>query len=111
MYTKSEGKPCNYILFVAFCELFLTLRFHLEPNANIIHQFLETKILRKIKYGPVNLHQSCRNLVHWVPRVTSYNPTNLDMTWFFSAAKGWGSKYPILDMVSALLDEGEGPPT
>jgi hypothetical protein len=36
---------------------------------------------------------------------------NLDTAQFTPAANSWGTKYPVSDMVPALLAEGEGPPT
>jgi hypothetical protein len=37
--------------------------------------------------------------------------TNLNMAMFPPAANGWGTKYPVPDMIPPLLAEGGGPPT
>jgi hypothetical protein len=44
-----------------------------------------------------------------VPPVTTQ--TNLDTVSFPPAAKGWGTKYTILNLVPPLMAEEEGSPT
>jgi hypothetical protein len=50
-------------------------------------------------------------LVPRVPQAAGYSPNNLNTTWFPPTANGWGTKYPVPDMVLSLLAEEEGPPT
>jgi hypothetical protein len=51
-----------------------------------------------------------QGLVPRVPRVTSYVPKNLDMTWVSPAANSWRTTYPVSNMAPPLLAEEEGPP-
>jgi hypothetical protein len=54
------------------------------------------------------LRGDCWVLVPRVSLVVGYGPTNLDTTLFPRAANGWGTKYPVPDMVLPLLAEGGG---
>jgi hypothetical protein len=53
----------------------------------------------------------CQGLVARVPRVTDYDPKNLDTVRFPPVVNGWGTKYHIPDIALPLLAEEEGPPT